>query len=121
MFKIKSAILIDNSEIDNFINCEILKHYGVEDICVFRTAKEALIFLNETTINYQLILVGFYMPMMTGFEFIDKYRELELYNKHGKLILLSAFFSPVDIEIANMKHIKFIEKPLTMKKVLINI
>lgn len=118
MSKIKSVILIDNSEIDNFINTKLLEYYGVSDIRSFKKANEALIYLNETAINYQFIFVGIYMPMMNGFEFIDKFRVLELQNKHGKIILLSAFFSPDDIEIANEKNIKYIDKPLTINQLL---
>jgi CheY-like chemotaxis protein len=118
MSKIKSVILIDNCEIDNFINNKLLEYYGVLDIRTFKKADEALTFLNETVINYQFILIGIYMPMMDGFAFIDKFRALELQNKHGKIILLSAFFSPDDIEIANEKGIKRIDKPLTIEKIL---
>lgn len=118
MCKIKSVILIDNCEIDNFINHKLLECYGVTDIRIFKKTYEALTFLSETTINYQFIFVGSYMPMMDGFEFIDKFRALELQNKHGKIILLSAFFSPDDIETANEKDIKYIDKPLTIKQIL---
>jgi CheY-like chemotaxis protein len=118
MSKIKSVILIDNCEIDNFINHKLLEYYGVSDIRIFKKVNEALTFLNETAINYQFIFVGIYMPMMTGFEFIDKFRALELHNKHGNIILLSAFFSPDDIEIANDKGIKRIDKPLTINQIL---
>ena len=118
MSKIKSVILIDNCEIDNFINHKLLEYYGVSDIRTFRKTAEALTFLNETVINYQLILVGLYMPLIDGFAFIDKYRALELQNKHGKIMLLSAFFSPDDIEAANERDIKFIEKPLTIEKLV---
>ncbi len=118
MSKIKSVILIDNCEIDNFINHKLLEYYGVSDICTFKKVNEALTFLYETSINFQFILVGNNMQMMNGFEFIDKFKELELQNKHGKIILLSAFFSPDDIEIANEKNIKYIDKPLTIKQLL---
>lgn len=118
MPKIKSVILIDNCEIDNFINHKLLEYYGVSDIRTFKKADEALTFLNETLINYQFILIGIYMPMMDGFAFIDKFRALELQNKHGKIILLSAFLSPDDEEKANEKRIKYIDKPLTIKQLL---
>lgn len=118
MCKIKSVILIDNCEIDNFINHKLLEYYGVMDIRIFKKTNEALTFLSETNINYQFIFVGIYMPMMNGFEFINKFRALELQNKHGKVILLSAFFSPDDIETANDKDIKRIDKPLTIEQIL---
>lgn len=118
MSKIKSVILIDYCDIDNFINHKILEYYGAPDTRTFKNANEALIFLEETDIKYQLILVGNNMPLLSGFEFIDKFRELELQNKHGKLILLSAFFSPIDIEIAIANNINYLLKPLLIEQLI---
>lgn len=121
MSKIKSVVLIDNCEIDNFINQKLLESYDVRDIRTFTKANEALVFLNKTRLNYQLILVGIYMPIMDGFEFIYKFRELKLENRQGKVILLSAFFSPIDIETARTKSINLIEKPLTIENLILTI
>jgi CheY-like chemotaxis protein len=121
MSKIKSVILIDNCDIDNFINHKLLEYYGVLDIHTFKKAYDALIFLRETTKDYQLILIGVYMPMMSGFEFIDEFQKLDLHKKHGKIILLSAFFSPIDKEIASTKNINLIEKPLTIENLILTI
>lgn len=118
MCKIKSVILIDNCEIDNFINQKLLESYNVSVISTFTKVDEALTFLSETKLNYQFIFVGRYMSIMNGFEFIDRFRALKLQNKHGEIILLSAFFSPDDIEKANNKGIKFINKPLTIQQLL---
>lgn len=116
MCKIKSVILIDNCEIDNFINHKLLEYYGVSDIRIFKKVQEALTFLAETDLKFQLIIIGNYMSIINGFDFIDNFNKLGLYTKHDKIVLLSAFFSPEDIRTANMKNIKLIEKPLTMEK-----
>ena len=92
LIKFSSAILIDNNEIDNFINMKLLGHYGITDIIAFTNNKSALNYLKETENTYQLILVGLYMSIAGEFEFIDEFRKLELQNKHGKVLLLSAFF-----------------------------
>jgi CheY-like chemotaxis protein len=120
MDKITSVILIDSNEMDNFINSTLLEGYGVTNICVFRNIKDALIYLKETENRYQLIFVGLYMPMAGGFEFIDEFHKLELQKKHGKVLLLSAFFSPLDIEMAERKGVKFINKPLTVNELLLS-
>ena len=114
---LSSVILIDSNEIDNFVNTKLLEHYGITNICAFSNIKDAIAFLKETENTYQLILVGLYMPMAGGFEFIDQFRALELQQKHGKIILLSAFFSPDDIEMAERKGVKLIDKPLTMESI----
>ena len=116
MTQITSVILIDNNEVDIFINSKLLERYGLTNICVFKNIKDALVFLTETERTYQLILVGLNMPMTDGFQFIDKFQELELNKKHGKILLLSAFFSPLDIENANERNIRFIEKPLNIEE-----
>ena len=110
--KLSSVILIDNNEIDNFVNAKLLEYYDVINICAFTTVKNALAYLKETENTYQLILVGLYMPIAGGFEFIDEFQKLELHKKHGKILLLSAFFSPLDIEMAEIKGVKFLNKPL---------
>ena len=116
--KFSSVILIDNNEIDNFINMKLLGHYGITDIIAFTNNKSALTYLKETENTYQLILVGLYMSIAGGFEFIDEFRKLELQNKHGKVLLLSAFFSPIDIEMATARNINFLDKPLLIEKLL---
>ena len=117
---LSSVILIDNNEIDNFVNAKLLEYYGVTTICAFTNIKNALVHLKETNVMYQLILVDLYMPMASRIEFIDQFHKLELQNKHGKILLLSAFFSPLDIEMAGRKGVKFINKPLTVNELLLN-
>ena len=116
--KFSSVIIIDNNEIDNFITTKFLEHYGITDIIAFTNNKSALTYLKETENTYQLILVGLYMSIAGGFEFIDEFRKLELQNKHGKVLLLSAFFSPIDIEMATARNINFLDKPLLIEKLL---
>lgn len=116
--KFSSVILIDNNEIDNFVNTKLLEYYGVTNICSFCNIKTALVYLKETNTIYQLILVGLYMPIGDGFEFIDEFQKLELNKKKCVVLLLSAFFSPIEIKKANEMNIKRIDKPLTIEKLL---
>ena len=116
MNKLKSVILIDNEELDNFVNRKILENYGVTKIITFKKAIQALFYLQGTSHNYQLIIVDIYMPLIDGFEFIDKFYELNLDKKHGKICVLSASINPMDIERSNLRQIQFIDKPLTIDK-----
>ena len=116
--KFSSVILIDNNEIDNFINMKLLGHYGITDIIAFTNNKSALNYLKETENTYQLILVGLYMSIAGEFEFIDEFRKLELHKKHGKVILLSVLYSPIDTEMATARNINFLDKPLLIEKLL---
>lgn len=116
---ITSVILVDTNEIDNFINNKILEHYGITNIVTFTNANKALSYLKETTKVYQLILIDMYLPVMDSFEFIDKFRELELHKTQGNVCILSASFNPAYREKSATKNIKFIEKPLTIEKLFV--
>jgi CheY-like chemotaxis protein len=116
MLPIKSILLLDNNYIDNFINRKILENYGATNIIIFTSADKALSYLNKTTIHYQFILTDIHLPVMDGFEFIDKLHELDLHKKQGKIGVLSASVNPEDKEKSNNRNAKFIEKPLTIEK-----
>jgi CheY-like chemotaxis protein len=116
MEDIKSVILIDVNDIDNFINYKILENHGATDVIIFKSSSDALSYLKVTPKIYQLILIDINLPIMDGFVFIDKFRELELHQTHGNICLLSSSINPLHIERSAEKNIKFIEKPLTLEK-----
>lgn len=118
MTKINSVVIIDFSEIDNFINQKTLEYYGAKNIHTFQKPNEALCFLEETDLNFQLIIVGNNMPLLNGFDFISKFNKRGLHSKHGKVILLSAFFTPDEIEEAMQKEIHYLSKPLIIEQVI---
>lgn len=71
MTEIKSVLLIDKSDIDNFINHKILESHGVTNVTVLKNAVTALPFLAGTTLYYQYILVDVHLPIINGFQFIE--------------------------------------------------
>ena len=115
MTEIKSVLLIDNSDIDNFINHKILEAHGVINIISYKSADIALAFLLKTSIKFQFILVDIHLLTMDGFQFIDKFNELGLNKFHGQICLLSASLNPFDKEQAEERNVRFIEKPLTIE------
>jgi CheY-like chemotaxis protein len=116
--KMKSVLLIDSLEIDNFINQKLLESYGISDVISFRSPSKALAYLKETNITYQLILVDIYLPITDGFEFIDMIRSLDLHKTHGEICLLSASLDPCHKQKSAEKNVRFIEKPLTIQRIL---
>lgn len=110
----KSVLIVDNSDIDNFINHKILESIGITDVVFFKSVIEALFYLKSTKTKYDLILVEIYLPKKDGFEFIDQFRELKLNETHGKICVLSASISPMDKEKVDERNIKFLSKPLTV-------
>ena len=119
MTEINSILLVDNSELDNFINHKILEAHSVTNVVSFKSADTALSFLLKTNIKFQFILVDIHLPIMDGFQFIDKFNELELYKTQGEICLLSASINPTHKKESAERNVRFIEKPLTIEKLLI--
>lgn len=115
---IDSVIIIDYNEMDNFINYKLFEYNGVNDIRLFKKQNEALDFLIETNVKFQFVIVGDSTYSLNGFEFIDKFNELGLHEKHGEICLLSASLNPLDKERAMQRNIRFIDKPLTIDRLL---
>ena len=103
------VLVIDNNEIDIFISTKILEEIGITEITTIKSVTEALLHLSSTTTKYQLILVELNLPFKNGFDFIN---ELNLKIPQGKIILISAFFSPVDVEKITFLELNFILKPI---------
>ena len=116
MTKIRSAIIIDYSEMDTLISDKILKKYGVTNILIFKSTYMALFYLKETTVNYEFILIEVTVPVMDGFEFIDKLHELGIHEKQGKICLYTASINSLHKKRSVEKNIELFEKPLTLKK-----
>jgi two-component SAPR family response regulator len=74
-----------------------------------------LIFLENYPISPELILVGTYLPVMSGFEFIEEIKV----NK--KIYDRTFLYSPNSSEMISQKenyNVPVIEKPLTRDKLL---
>lgn len=116
--KMNSVLLIDDNEIDNFINRKILENYGATNILTFESTVTALEYLTQTKDIPQLILLDINFPVMNSFEFLDKFRELEIGQHSIDIVILSATSNPADIKKANQKCSGFISKFLTVEKLL---
>lgn len=113
---LNSVLLIDDNEIDNFISRKILENCGVTNILTFESTISALQYLEQATDIPGLILLDINFPLMDGFEFLDKFRKLEIAQHHIKIFILSVTSNPADINKAKEKCSGFIEKCLTKEK-----
>src|SRR3954469_5108092 len=95
-FKFNWVVLIDDSELDNFITQKLLEAKNfAENISVFNSAVIALeqlgSIMEAQKITPDVLFVDINMPEMDGFEFLKSYVEMCARNGvvTGKLIILS--------------------------------
>jgi CheY-like chemotaxis protein len=79
-YRYKYAMLLDDNELDNFINQKIIEsNFFATNVYVNTSSKSALEFLNNLSISSteklnifpEIIFVDLNMPMMDGFQFIE--------------------------------------------------
>ncbi|MDP2385427.1 MAG: response regulator [Bacteroidota bacterium] len=124
-FKFPTVMLIDDNELDNFINQKVIEINSFsEKIYVNSSGVSALEFLKNLCVNQALlnearpsvIFVDINMPFMDGFQFIEQFYKLpQELSKNSKVVILTSSFNPADKEIAGKinKDIIFLNKPLT--------
>ena len=120
-YKYKSALLIDDSYIDNLINQKILENNNyAKDIKVMDYPKIAMEYVKESIVTGKntpsVIFLDLRMPDMSGFEFLNALEKIpELKPGQIKIYILSSSLNPSDLKkIKEHKLVaKFIGKPLT--------
>jgi CheY-like chemotaxis protein len=114
-----TCLLIDDNYIDNFVTRKILENGNFADnIIVIQSPHEAIDALRSGSIKPDVIFLDIRMPMMTGFEFLQEYEELNLDNKEQvKIFMLSSSLDPTDMNNSksNKYVASFVHKPLTHK------
>lgn len=121
--KYETTMLIDDSEIDNFINLKMLEGCNFSDRTYIHTnGKSAIEVLKniermgEKSLFPDIIFLDLNMPIMDGYQFADEFEKLpiELRGK-TKIIILTTSLNPSDMERAKKytQIVKYINKPLT--------
>ncbi|SFB33969.1 response regulator [Algoriphagus aquimarinus] len=115
-----TIFLVDDDPINNLINKRLLGKIGIsENIVEFLEGEEALDKLNDIEADQSvLIFLDINMPVLNGWEFLDKY--LELYgHRLDKIVILSSSIDYQDRFKAQGYEIVsgFLEKPLTLGKI----
>jgi CheY-like chemotaxis protein len=124
-----TAMLIDDSEIDNFINLKMLEGCNfAERVYVHTNGRSALEFLKniermgekEISLFPEVIFLDLNMPIMDGYQFADEFEKIpDLLKAKTKIVVLTTSLNPQDTEKSKKypQIISYINKPLTCQSI----
>lgn len=125
--RFKNVLLLDDSELDNFINEKTIEaNHFAQNIYVHTSGKSALEFLKNLTVmgnEYKqvfpsVLFVDLNMPMMDGFQFLEQLKaDVALSSIAPQIVILTSSVYHEDREraAAISPDIIFLNKPLTQK------
>lgn len=120
MTQFDAIFLVDDDPINNLINKRLLSKTGIShDIKEFLGGEDALKLLVDIPQSDRLLIfLDINMPVLNGWEFLNKYLE-GFPNRKDKIIILSSSIDFQDRQRAQEYHIVagFLEKPLTLDKI----
>tara|TARA_R110002020_G_scaffold121733_4_gene276675 strand:- start:268 stop:627 length:360 start_codon:yes stop_codon:yes gene_type:complete len=111
---------VDDDPINNLINKRLIGKVGItENIIEFLEGEEALIKLKDIDPKQSLLIfLDINMPVLNGWEFLDKYQKMHS-DRSDKIVILSSSIDYQDRFKAQEYSIVsgFLEKPLTLDKI----
>jgi two-component system, NarL family, nitrate/nitrite response regulator NarL len=115
--KLRLAVLIDDNDIDLFVQKRFIEiNRFADQVITFRSPMDALDYLNGGQELPEIIFLDLNMPVMDGFEFLERYVTFpEKVTQSTKVVVLTSSSSTADRERAIGFHnvIDFASKPLS--------
>lgn len=118
--KFKKIMIVDDNEFDCYITSKIINNVDATvDIMEFNSSLTAIGYLEEFQNSIDklpdLIFLDIYMPILDGFDFIEKFNELSnVIKEHTKICILSTTVDDLYIHKARVNEsILFTSKPIT--------
>lgn len=122
MIHFDTIFLVDDDPINNLINKRLLGKVEIaKNIVEFLEGEKALSQLKDIDPTQPiLIFLDINMPVLNGWEFLEKYRELH-FNRCDKIVILSSSIDYQDrLKAQGYNAVSgFLEKPLTLEKIKI--
>jgi len=122
MIYFDTIFLVDDDPINNLINRRLLGKVDItQNIVEFLEGEKALDKLNDIDPNQStLIFLDINMPVLNGWEFLDKYQERHS-DRSDKIVILSSSIDYQDrFKAQGYQFVSgFLEKPLTLDKIRI--
>lgn len=115
-----NILLIDDDETMNFLNKIIIERAQLNvEVADFTDATAALQELQEGRLSPELILLDLNMPIMDGWQFLDKFAELQAVTSKASVVILSSSINPVDLRRAEENNCvkAFYSKPLSVERI----
>lgn len=124
----RCVLLIDDAEIDNFINENIIKAVGIDYVHVFKSGQSAIEFLENLQKNIEfmrsslpeIVFLDLNMPLMNGFQFLNEFEKFdEDFKNSMEFVILTSSHDPEDVKLAeqNKRVIRYLNKPLSEEDV----
>jgi CheY-like chemotaxis protein len=115
---VETTVLIDDSEIDLFIQRRFLEVYQFSNQLIsYKSAEEALAWLTDSNgeLPPDIIFLDLNMPNVDGFEFLERFKSLpEKVRAKSRIVVLTSSNSQKDKDqaIAHKNVIQFVTKPI---------
>lgn len=120
MIQFDSIFLVDDDPINNLINKRLLGKIKISDsIKEFIGGEEALEFISTIDKNHSLLIfLDINMPVLNGWDFLNRYQE-EFAERNDTILILSSSIDFQDRQKAKEYEVVsgFLEKPLTLEKI----
>lgn len=123
-YKHNNILLIDDNELDNFINEKMIQARSYSrNVYVSTNGKNALEFINNLVASGdtnneaypEVIFVDLNMPLMDGFEFIEQFKKIHNPKLMAcKIVILTSSISNSDkVKAKELGSMAFVMKPLS--------